>query len=99
MAQQRISDESLLQASGLLFQLSDGYIGEYLSAAEFQEELERSIEKFRKGDQYVINQLWEWFTPTSIWDDFAGTEGEKPGNSIFERLDNLKRQKHLVRRS
>ena len=85
----RLLISDLAQAEKLLSQLSGGYSSEYLAAEEFHMDLKQGIERLKKGDHPVVYEIKNWFAPTSTWDDFIGSEGEKLGNAIFNRVNNI----------
>ena len=79
------------KAEKIVSEYSGGYSGEFIGAEEFHEALRKHIQKLKKGDTSVLNDLWVWFAPTCQWDDFVGNEGIDLGNRIFERLNKLKK--------
>lgn len=76
------------KAIEILGQCSGGYSGEFLSAEEFHSAFVESVEKFKAGDVSHAKKLYIWFLPTSCWDDFVGSEGNKIANKICPLLDN-----------
>jgi len=66
-----------------------GYSNTFFSAEDFHSTLIESIIKLKTGDYSQINSLWNWFAPTSSWDDFIHLDGIVLGNEIFELLDEL----------
>ncbi|MFT5820854.1 MAG: hypothetical protein ACI8ZM_002102 [Crocinitomix sp.] len=87
--------ETLIQeldlAEKLVSEFSGGHSGEFLSAEEFHRALKERILILKRGDLTVLGDLWYWFAPTCAWDDFVGMDGLDLGNSIFEKLDQLKK--------
>lgn len=79
----------LKKAEKILAEYSGGYSGEHFSAEDFRTDFVDRIEKFQKGDESVIDELWLWFAPTCQWDDFVGDV--ELGNRIFKRLNKLKK--------
>jgi hypothetical protein len=41
-------------------------------------------------DENLINNLYTWFLPTSIWDDYLGQKGEIIGNKMLSKIENIK---------
>ena len=82
--------DDLNKAKEILSHYKGGYSGEILSAEEFHDLLEYEIMSIEEMNNNDLNQLHNWFAPTSAWDDFTGLEGAELGNRIFSRLNNWK---------
>jgi len=76
----------LKKACEIASHYSGRHSDEFLDAKEFHQALEASVVAFEKGDDNQAKELWVWFAPTTVWDDFIGTEGNDLGNSIFSQL-------------
>jgi hypothetical protein len=85
----------LKKAYDLASQYEGGHSGEFLDAREFAAALKKSIEMFEAGNDDCVMDLWGWFAPTTEWDDFIGCEGMELGNSIFEKLDEYRKQQGI----
>ncbi len=79
--------EELKEAHQLITHYDGGYSGEFFDAKEFAVALKKAITLFESGDETSVRNLWLWFAPTTVWDDFVGLEGMVLGNSIFRKLN------------
>ena len=44
----------------------------------------------QRMEEKLINNLYTWFLPTSIWDDYLGEKGEQIGNKMLSKIENIK---------
>lgn len=85
--------EELHLAAILLSDCNDGYSHEYISIQEFCNELNEEISELEHANRDVgiqLNKIYDWFVPTSVWDDYTGKKGEQLGNIIFEKVNRWK---------
>lgn len=77
------------KAEKLASQFQGGYSRQFLSAEEFHQALLASINALKQGDITQLDKLWTWFSPTSCWDDFIGSDGQDLANEIDVLLSTL----------
>jgi len=83
--------DDLHKAEKLLSNYKGRHSGNFSPAEKFHEALLDAIDDIELGNQTDLTPFYIWFAPTSIWDDFTGTEGNELGNKIFERVNNWKK--------
>jgi hypothetical protein len=79
----------------LVSEFKGGYSNNFISAEDFYEKLNKSIQKLEQGENEEILKQYYWFAPTCDWDDIVGKDGTNIGNQIFEFLSHLKKDLNL----
>ncbi|WP_210487343.1 hypothetical protein [Rufibacter aurantiacus] len=77
--------EDLHAAEELLATKISGCSGSVDSVVKFREALIDEIDWLEFNNKTDLTQIFEWFLPNGVWDDFAGPEGLELGNRISER--------------
>lgn len=84
------------KAEEMLAQYSGGYSGEFFSAEDFHQALYDKIKLLKAGDELVLKNIYDWFVPSSCWNDFVGKEGTYLGNQIYFLCTDLLQEKAWV---
>jgi hypothetical protein len=83
--------QDLHKAVEILSPLKGGYSSGFISAEEFHVALTDAIDDIEFGNRTDLTEFYNWFAPTSAWDDFVGIDGIEIGNRIFERVSRWKK--------
>lgn len=52
-------------------------------------ELDESVEKLKKEELEILDELWAWFAPVGEWDEYTTPKGTALGQRIFDRVRRL----------
>ena len=77
------------KADQLAGNYNGAYPDEFLSEEEFHLALIESIEKLKNGDKSQLTQLYNWFLPSYLWDNYEGKAFKSLVNKIFSLLSKL----------
>ncbi len=44
----------------------------------------------QRMEEKLIDNLYTWFLPTSVWDDYLGDKGEQIGNKMLSKIETIK---------